>query len=392
MLTSFEITNFRAFSHLRIERLGRVNLIVGKNNVGKTTLLEALRFYAMGSATPLRELLVEHDEVFLEGALREPLLDLCALFHGRPSDVGEIKIGPLKPEKRCLTIQLIDLERIETWEGYRYEELEADDRTSEENLRTEMEGELHKGLSIGRKDRRIVVHPGPTRRSVFGGTYLGPAYIGPRGVAQPDLTFWWDKIVLTASEDRVTQNLSLVAPVERITAVEDPLSRVDGQFPGRSGGRIFKVRLNSQAKPVSLKSLGDGAVRIFQLATAIEYARQVSQEPEPSPSPLDSSPDEPWQTNDLLLVDEIENGIHHTVHAELWRNVFRLARQHELQVFATSHSLDCLRGFAEAARDEEADDGLVIRLEKIKSQEQTGAVIIDQDDLPIVVRDSIEVR
>ena len=45
MLSSLKIRNFRTFSHLFIERLGRVNLILGKNNVGKTTLLEALFIY-----------------------------------------------------------------------------------------------------------------------------------------------------------------------------------------------------------------------------------------------------------------------------------------------------------------------------------------------------------
>src|SRR5262245_60205982 len=40
ILDSLEIQNFRTFQHLRIEKLGRVNLITGKNNVGKTSLLE----------------------------------------------------------------------------------------------------------------------------------------------------------------------------------------------------------------------------------------------------------------------------------------------------------------------------------------------------------------
>jgi hypothetical protein len=43
ILNSLEINSFRAFEHLQIERLGRVNLIVGKNNVGKTSLLEAIQ-------------------------------------------------------------------------------------------------------------------------------------------------------------------------------------------------------------------------------------------------------------------------------------------------------------------------------------------------------------
>ena len=43
ILNSLEISRFRAFEHLQIERLGRVNLIVGKNNVGMTSLLEAIQ-------------------------------------------------------------------------------------------------------------------------------------------------------------------------------------------------------------------------------------------------------------------------------------------------------------------------------------------------------------
>src|SRR3989339_789920 len=46
MIESFEIQNYRLFKHLKIEKLGRVNLITGKNNVGKTALLEALFLFS----------------------------------------------------------------------------------------------------------------------------------------------------------------------------------------------------------------------------------------------------------------------------------------------------------------------------------------------------------
>jgi AAA15 family ATPase/GTPase len=52
ILSSLEIRKFRGFQHLQIERLGRVNLIVGKNNVGKSNLLEALQMYARRASTP----------------------------------------------------------------------------------------------------------------------------------------------------------------------------------------------------------------------------------------------------------------------------------------------------------------------------------------------------
>lgn len=64
ILDSLEIRNFRGLQELRIERLGRVNLIVGKNNVGKTSVLEALRLYANpGSPEIHSDLLQSRDEL-----------------------------------------------------------------------------------------------------------------------------------------------------------------------------------------------------------------------------------------------------------------------------------------------------------------------------------------
>ena len=64
MLPSFEVENFRTFSHLQIPHLGGVNLIVGRNNVGKTMLLEALRLYAAeGDINAILGLLYDRDEL-----------------------------------------------------------------------------------------------------------------------------------------------------------------------------------------------------------------------------------------------------------------------------------------------------------------------------------------
>ncbi|MEO0397777.1 MAG: AAA family ATPase, partial [Cyanobacteria bacterium P01_A01_bin.137] len=49
MLTSIQIENFRCFDRLKVDGLSRVNLIAGKNNVGKTSLLEAINLLAAGA-------------------------------------------------------------------------------------------------------------------------------------------------------------------------------------------------------------------------------------------------------------------------------------------------------------------------------------------------------
>jgi len=69
MLESFEINNFRLFQHLEVGRLGRVNLIVGRNNSGKSTFLEAVELYASNaSPTVLLDLIESRQETWFSEA------------------------------------------------------------------------------------------------------------------------------------------------------------------------------------------------------------------------------------------------------------------------------------------------------------------------------------
>ncbi len=92
-LSSFEIHGFRAFEHLKLEKLGMVNLFTGKNNVGKTSLLEALWVYAnQGSPWILWSLLEGRDEggslptqlrSITDDELENQIASVRYLFHGR---------------------------------------------------------------------------------------------------------------------------------------------------------------------------------------------------------------------------------------------------------------------------------------------------------------------
>src|SRR5947209_18702127 len=91
LLDSLEIRRFRVFQHLRIEKLGRVNLIVGQNNVGKSCLLEALHLYANRARPSFLWYVLESDDEDTRSAQVSPahyvdelLRSFMTLFHRRP--------------------------------------------------------------------------------------------------------------------------------------------------------------------------------------------------------------------------------------------------------------------------------------------------------------------
>jgi len=114
ILNTLEIRRFRAFEHLQVERLGRVNLITGKNNVGKTCLLEALQLYTQKVSTPtfIWEIIRKRDKSKQRLVNAEDMLAaLRYLFHGRKEirpGVEPIQIGPINVPEEVLSISRFD--------------------------------------------------------------------------------------------------------------------------------------------------------------------------------------------------------------------------------------------------------------------------------------------
>jgi len=184
----------------------------------------------------------------------------------------------------------------------------------------------------------------------------------------------WDFIALTPGEPEVLKALEIIAPIHKVAFVVDPRSK--------TGDRIAKILLDGVSKAVPLASLGDGVGRIFQIALAIQYSALAGK----------AARDFNLPRNVFLpvLIDEIETGVHHSSHADMWRLVLNTARELGVQVFATTHSWDCVKGFAEAVQDVSECDALAIRLER--SEDRSRAVSFTKEELKIVAREEIEVR
>jgi AAA domain, putative AbiEii toxin, Type IV TA system len=200
------------------------------------------------------------------------------------------------------------------------------------------------------------------------------------------LGWLWDRVALTSGAANVVNALRVIAPVEGIALIADPAAY-------REGERVGMALVTSETEPVPLASLGDGMLRVFELALATEFA---ASRVAPSSTMLTTNAneadgdifiaiDEP-----ILLIDEVEIGVHYSALPDVWRYLFRAARERGIQVFATTHSWDCIEAFQQAAAEEPEGSALLMRLEQ-KGQEHR-AVLFDQDELPTVTKHHIEVR
>jgi hypothetical protein len=369
-LDSLQIDGFRAFRRLRIEHLGQVNLIVGKNNVGKTCLLEALLTYATrGSLATIRRLLESRDEASHlpvpngEGAKYR---SIKWLFHGRRDlgkHVGPIQIGPIDSPDNTLFIEVIWYREQLSPSGQQQLQFvlsEASDPTEVlvPGLRTRLGTQtiLNYPLQIDIPDISRVAMPKMIREME-----LPHVFVPASGLTRDQGASMWDKIALTRLEKNVLAALRIIAPgVERINLVG---SQGDGE-------RIALAKMAGVANPLPLRSLGEGMNRLFGIALALVSAR-----------------------DGILLVDEVDSGLYYSVQPDLWRLIFRTARQVGVQVFATTHSWDCVAGFQQAVREDGRGKGLLLSLREKKGEPgNVVAITFDSRELTIATREQIEVR
>jgi hypothetical protein len=84
----------------------------------------------------------------------------------------------------------------------------------------------------------------------------------------------------------------------------------------------------------------------------------------------------------ILLIDEIDTGLHHTVLEDMWRFVFRAAEEFNVQLFATTHSQDCWKALARVVADDDRQDVSLQRIERDAEEAVTyspGAIAASAD-------------
>lgn len=360
MFRSVRIAGYRQFVKYEMHDLARVNLLVGGNNSGKTSLLEALHLLGTrGDPRALWDNCIRRGEVFRDQRAAEspPEADVSHLFRGhdlRPDSVITVTPDQDESEGLAITVQ----------ENAPHQRDKTDEAFPQEHrlsltIRGGNNGRIvslspRRGLEFKQAEMFSQLARLPEMRSIR------PAqFIPTEGVSTADLVRLWDEVQLAGDERLVVTMLKAIEPM-----IEDIRSLSSASVAGPREG--FVVRCSNESRRLPLGSLGDGVWRMLTLSVVLARCQ-----------------------GGMMLVDEIDSGLHHTVMADMWRLVFDAAEHLDIQVFATTHSDDCVYSLASICRDDESARGVTIQRTEAG---RTRSVAYSEAEIEAAAEHRIEVR
>ena len=181
-------------------------------------------------------------------------------------------------------------------------------------------------------------------------------FLGGDGPVRRRIATLWDSVVLTPDEARVVQVLQIIEPtLERIATV------------GREYDSEVFVKLTDSEGRFPIGSMGDGVRRLLILSLSLIRS-----------------------AGGVLLVDEIDTGLHFSTMARMWEMVIETARELGVQVFATTHSLDCVRAIA-ALYERKHDTRDLVSLHRLE-RGAARTVSYSAEEIATAARQHMEIR
>ena len=321
MFSKLEIYCFRGIREAVICDLGQLNLFWGKNNCGKSSLLDAM-FLVSGMSNPMLPLTInqirQYGNVSPDG--------LKVNFYGFDAQTP-IRIVATDGERRELTIEAEEIGSVEVDTSG-----SGDGGSLSSAVPTSYGLRLSYSLNGGKFESSLLFDPAKgieQAKQSFDNAYeerLKCIYLPPK------YDFWASvqglaNILQNKDEQFIIDGLRLIEPNVK-----------DFVF---TGGEMLVDVGASKRLPVNV--MGDGARKIVSLLTTIYDC-----------------------ANGILLVDELSNGFHYSVMPDLWKVVAYAARKNNTQVFATTHDIDSMKGLRTMALNEPEGKGLAVSAYKLQ--------------------------
>ncbi len=374
MISALLIENYRGFEKFSMDEVKRINLIVGGNNIGKTSVLEAIMLViSNGDPLTIWKIVSGRGEMVNYGGIQQgviqPEISVRHLFHSHEVKLGsafkisatmtqtnetvevDFKIIEAKPEDNKILYASLPSDVMDTFGPKIALSITGPDKkTLLLPIPLSPQGTLKQHTLQTLVNMNFKQFLSESGQAVF-------QYIPTTSLTGQELISMWNSVALTTEEKYVVEALrSLDDKIEQVAAISSPV--IFPQFGQKTG---FIVKMRDLERPVPIGSLGEGTWRMLVLAIALVKSKDA-----------------------ILLIDEIDIGLHFSALSSMWKMIISASSRLNIQVFATTHNNDCIKALAMLKESE-------ISIQRIESFDGT-AVNYSSDEIEIATTRNIEIR
>lgn len=323
MLTELHIKNFKTLQDFNTSTLNQINLFGGKNNIGKTTILEGLfmfydRFNPMVVMLQLNRRGINFFNLSSSESLWGPL------FHKYKLDNNisvEIKRSNGFKEKLVIDIVEGNYERKINLANNILSD--PPKNNTETNNMGKLELKFNYKSDIGSEESTLIVEGDqmqlqsngrPNNRNLLPAVFLSSKnHTNPAEEAER-----YGQLELYGESDKIKDFLKILEP--RLVSLTTISS---------GGGTMLHADIGMGRK-LPIYHMGDGFVRLVSILLAIATSK-----------------------GGFVIIDEFENGLHYSIMPTIWESISRASKEYDCQLFISTHSYECLQAASEGIKSAE---------------------------------------
>ena len=302
MIKNLEINGYKGLIDFKLDDLNQINIISGKNNVGKTALLEAISLTQYHKIIEFRQ-------------------ELTRIFESRDLRLADIN----------MFLQTMDIVLSINGKKRTIKYKNGDDLSDEEAQQVDGRYLSIEDFLVLSSIENFSIIP---FFEVLEGKYLKKnkkKFIDSSKPTNIDLTNLYSYIQDLGKQDKFLEYLQII---------DKNITRIEPQVRGKEQS-FLRITLKNPKQSLISSELGEGTNRYIEILSVL----------------LKNS-------NGIVLIDEIENGIHYTKLYDIWKAIIEIVQKENIQLFVTTHDLESIEALNRASEDMQFDKISSITLER----------------------------